>query len=111
MLTLSNFAYAALNVFQPDILLAMLVGSVIGVIVGALPGASATMALAVMIPITFWFDSDLSLLLLTSVYCSGVFGGSISAVLLNIPGTPASAAPEISSRARPLFTSTSMPSR
>ena len=92
MLTAENFVYALQTVFQPSILLAMLIGSVIGVIVGALPGASATMALAVMIPITFWFDADLSLLMLTAVYCSGVYGGSISAVLLNIPGTPASAA-------------------
>lgn len=92
MLTLANFALAIQNVFQPDILLAMLVGSMIGVVVGALPGASATMALAVMIPVTFWFEADMSLLLLISVYCSGVFGGSISACLLNIPGTPASAA-------------------
>jgi len=86
------FTIALENVFSPYIQLAMLIGSVIDVVVGALPGASATMALAVMIPITFWFDSDLSLLLLTSVYCSGIFGGSISAVLLNIPGTPTSAA-------------------
>ncbi len=92
MLTLENFIYAIGNVFQLDVLLAMLIGSVIGVIVGALPGASATMALAVMIPITFWLDSDVSLLLLISVYCAGIFGGSISAILLNIPGTPASAA-------------------
>ena len=92
MLTLANFTLALQNVFQPDILLAMLIGSMIGVVVGALPGASATMALAVMIPVTFWFEEDLSLLLLISVYCSGVFGGSISACLLNIPGTPASAA-------------------
>lgn len=92
MLTLENFTLALQNVFSADVLLAMLVGSVIGVVVGALPGASATMALAVMIPITFWFDSDVSLLMLTSVYCCGVFGGSISAILLNIPGTPASAA-------------------
>lgn len=92
MLTLENFAIAIQNVLQLDVLLAMLVGSMIGVVVGALPGASATMALAVMIPVTFWFDADLSLLLLISVYCSGVFGGSISACLLNIPGTPASAA-------------------
>lgn len=92
MLTAANFAFAVQEVFQPEILLVMLVGSIIGVVVGALPGASATMALAVMIPVTFWFEEDVSLLLLISVYCSGVFGGSISACLLNIPGTPASAA-------------------
>lgn len=92
MLTLDNLVYALHGVFQPAVLLAMLAGSIIGVIVGALPGASATMALAVMIPVTFWFPEDVSLLMLISVYCSGVFGGSISACLLNIPGTPASAA-------------------
>jgi putative tricarboxylic transport membrane protein len=71
---------------------AILIGSIIGCIVGALPGATATMAIAVMIPITFWFSAEFSLLLLVSVYTSGIFGGAITAILLNIPGTPASAA-------------------
>ncbi len=79
-------------VFSAANLLAILVGSVIGVVVGALPGATATMAIAVMIPLTFWFSPEVSLLLLISVYTSGVYGGAITAILLNIPGTPASAA-------------------
>lgn len=80
------------KVFSLSSLYALLIGSVIGVIIGALPGATATMAIAVLIPITFWFPPDVSLLMLMGVYSSGIFGGSISAILLNIPGTPASAA-------------------
>lgn len=92
MFDFGNMFNAFDNVFQLINLFAMLIGSIVGVIVGALPGATATMAIAVMIPITFWFEPEFSLLMLISVYCSGVFGGSISAILLNIPGTPASAA-------------------
>lgn len=92
MFDFSNIIYGIGSVFSGSSLLAILIGSVIGVIVGALPGASATMAIAVMIPITFWFSPEFSLLMLISVYSSGIFGGSITAILLNIPGTPASAA-------------------
>jgi putative tricarboxylic transport membrane protein len=73
-------------------LLAMLIGSIFGMIMGALPGASATMAMAILVPITYYYDPELSLLLLVSVYTSGIFGGSITAILINIPGTAASAA-------------------
>lgn len=92
MFDLSNILIATQNVFSIINLLGMFIGAVIGCIVGALPGATATMAIAVLIPVTFWFPAEFSLLLLISTYCSGVFGGSISAILLNIPGTPASAA-------------------
>lgn len=80
------------NALSPSALFAVMLGSVIGIVVGALPGATATMAIAVLVPITFWFPPELSIIMLMGVYSSGVFGGSISAILLNIPGTPASAA-------------------
>lgn len=92
MFEFSNIIYALGAVFSGPSLLAILIGSVIGLIVGTLPGATATMAVAVMVPITFWFSTEFSLLMLLAVYVCGIFGGSISAILLNIPGTPASAA-------------------
>ena len=92
MFEFSNLIFATDAVFSVPNLLAIFIGSIIGCVVGALPGATATMAIAVMIPLTFWFSAEVSLLLLISVYTSGIFGGAITAILLNIPGTPASAA-------------------
>lgn len=78
-------------VFQPMNLLICVVGLFLGTIFGALPGFSATMAVALMVPFSYVLDPATALLLLSAVYCGGVYGGSISAVLLGIPGTPASA--------------------
>lgn len=78
-------------VFQPINLFICLLGLFMGTIFGALPGFSATMAVALMVPFSYVLDPATALLLLSAVYCGGVYGGSISAVLLGIPGTPASA--------------------
>ena len=63
----------------------------VGVLFGALPGFSATMAVAVFVPFTYVMEPGPALLLLSALYCGGVYGGSIPAVLVGIPGTPASA--------------------
>lgn len=60
-----------------------------GIVIGAIPGLSATMAVAVLIPFTYRLDMLASLAMLLGVYCGAIYGGSISAILLNIPGTPA----------------------
>lgn len=80
------------EVFQLASLLAIIMGTVIGVVIGALPGLSATMAIALLIPVTFLMDPIPGLILLVTVYTAGVYGGSISAILLYTPGTPANAA-------------------
>ncbi len=80
---------------KPDVILALVVGVVGGVIIGALPGLSATMGVALLIPVTFSMSPTAGLVLLVSVYCSAIYGGSISAILLHTPGTPASAATAI----------------
>ena len=64
------------------------IGVVIGIILGALPGISSTMALAVLLPFSFGMDLDNSMLFLMAVFSASVYGGSISAILINIPGTP-----------------------
>lgn len=79
--------------YQPflerPVLLLYCAGAVLaGIILGALPGISSTMALAILLPLTFGMDPNLAMLLLLSVLVGSVFGGSISAILLNIPGTP-----------------------
>src|SRR5690625_4763350 len=75
----------------PNILL-IIVGVTIGVIFGSIPGLSATMAVALCLPITFGLPVIPSMALLISLYLGGISGGLISATLLNIPGTPASIA-------------------
>lgn len=69
-----------------------LLASLIGVIMGALPGLTATMALALMTTLTLKLPPSQALLILVCTYVGSIYGGSRSAILLNIPGTPASAA-------------------
>ncbi len=73
-------------------LLMIIVGVTVGIMFGAIPGVSCNMALIMFIPITFSMPSDLAMTLLLAVYTGGMSGGLVSAVLLNIPGTPASVA-------------------
>lgn len=80
------------NLMTTEVIIAILVGTIGGIIVGALPGLSATMAVALLIPVTFGMSPIAGLTMLTAIYTSAVYGGSISAILLHTPGTPASAA-------------------
>lgn len=68
----------------------LLLGTGAGVLMGALPGVSSTMALVVFTPLTFSLSSGSAFLLLMGVYVGSVFGGSISAICINIPGTAGS---------------------
>ncbi|MBU1210697.1 MAG: tripartite tricarboxylate transporter permease [Alphaproteobacteria bacterium] len=72
--------------------LALAGGITIGVIAGAIPGMSATMAVALTLPFTFAMQPITGILLLLGVYKGGIFGGSIPAILIKTPGTPASSA-------------------
>ena len=69
-----------------------LASSLVGVIIGALPGLTATMGVALMTTLTIKLPSNQALLILICTYVGAIYGGSRSAILLNIPGTPASAA-------------------
>jgi putative tricarboxylic transport membrane protein len=66
--------------------------TLVGIIVGALPGLTATMGVALLTTLTFGMGPDKAMLVLICVYVGAIYGGSRSAILLNIPGTPASAA-------------------
>ncbi len=68
------------------------IGVTVGVIAGAIPGMSATMAVALTLPFTFSMTPITGILLLLGVYKGGIFGGSIPAILIKTPGTPASSA-------------------
>lgn len=81
-----------LTAFSPVNLLFALLGTVVGITVGALPGFTPTMGIAVLIPITYTMDATTALVFLGAIYCGSMFGGSISAILINTPGTSAAAA-------------------
>ena len=81
-----------LAILTPDVLLFNIAGVFFGIIIGALPGLSATMAIAILTPITFWFEPSCGFAMLIGVWNSAIFAGGISAVLINTPGTPASIA-------------------
>lgn len=66
------------------------VGVLVGIVFGAIPGMTATMAIAVFLPLTYAYDLTTSLFLLLGMYVGGISGGLIPAVLINIPGTPSS---------------------
>ncbi len=86
------FLAALAAVTNPTTILAILVGTAFGIIIGALPGLGTILALSILLPFTFVLDQAISLGLLVSVYGASIFGGSISAILVNTPGTPQSAA-------------------
>ncbi len=71
-------------------ILVALLGVVIGIIFGALPGMTATMAVAIFLPLTYAYDLTTSLYLLLGLYVGGISGGLVPAILINIPGTPSS---------------------
>ena len=70
----------------------ILLGTVVGIVVGALPGFTATMGIAILIPLTYTWNATTALIFLGAIYCGSMFGGSISAILINTPGTAAAAA-------------------
>ncbi|TFJ91642.1 tripartite tricarboxylate transporter permease [Lentibacillus salicampi] len=77
---------------QPLNMLLLCAGVLVGIIVGALPGLTATMALALLLPFTFTMESDTSLITMGGLYIGGIYGGCISAILINTPGTPSAIA-------------------
>ena len=81
-----------LNIFTPEALFVVFLGTVAGLVIGALPGLSSTMGVALIIPVTFTMSPENSLIILGAVYVSSVYGGTITAILLRTPGTDASIA-------------------
>ncbi|SBV92341.1 conserved membrane hypothetical protein [uncultured delta proteobacterium] len=80
------------NTLSPAALLAICIGTLIGLAVGAMPGLSATMAIALLVPITYAFSPDIGISMLAAIYLSAMYGGSIAAILIKTPGTAAAAA-------------------
>jgi putative tricarboxylic transport membrane protein len=79
-----------LAAFQFWSFMTIVTGLLVGVVAGALPGISFVNAMAMALPFTYVMEPTQSMLFLGGIYVGGVFGGSISAILINVPGTPAS---------------------
>ncbi len=88
---LSQFGSAFAGFLTPGTLFNVLWATFLGIVIGALPGLTATMGVALMTTLTFTMGRDQAILVLVCVYVGAIYGGSRSAILLNIPGTPASA--------------------
>lgn len=79
---------AFLAIFSPAPIFFITLGVLLGIIVGAIPGLGGAMLIALLLPVTFYMDSLLALMLLVSIYVGSVSGGLITAVMLKMPGTP-----------------------
>jgi putative tricarboxylic transport membrane protein len=90
MEALSLLAGGMAAAFEPYNFMVMIIGLAFGVIAGALPGISFVNAMAMALPFTYMMSPIASMAFLGGIYAGGVFGGSISSILINIPGTPAS---------------------
>lgn len=93
--TLALMAQGFVNVLAPMNLIMMVLGVTIGVVIGCMPGLSAAMGVALLLPLTFGMHAETGMIMLGGIYCGAIFGGSISAILIHTPGTPASAATAI----------------
>jgi len=88
----SDLLHALPNVLEWTNFAAVVIGVIAGIIVGAMPGLSATMAISVLVPFTFGLEPLVALGLMAGIYNGAMYGGAIPAVLLRIPGTPAAVA-------------------
>lgn len=85
--------FAALPlVLDPTVVLAMVAGTVAGIILGALPGLTATLGIAVLLPFTYGMAPIQALALMAGIYNGAMYGGAIPAILVGIPGTPSGVA-------------------
>ena len=89
---LDNLLLGASNVVMPMNLLAIFGGTALGMFVGSMPGLSATMAIALLVPVTYVMSPATGLCMLASLYMGSMYGGSIAAILICTPGTPSAAA-------------------
>ena len=84
--------FSLLQVFELQNLLAMMAGILLGLFTGSTPGLTISMGMIIVLPLTFGLQPLTALAMLIGLYQAGMSGGAISAILLNIPGTPAAAA-------------------
>ncbi|MBJ7547015.1 tripartite tricarboxylate transporter permease, partial [Pseudomonas sp. OA3] len=87
-----TFSYLLMAWTDPQLLMLTALGTFAGIYIGAIPGLSVTMAVSILVSFTFSWDVNDALALIVGIFIGGVYGGSRSAILLNIPGGPSSVA-------------------
>lgn len=80
------------NVFHPASFFCICIGVVMGTVFGCIPGLSTPIALALVLPMIFKMDVSFAICLMMGIYCGGVSGGLVSAIMLKIPGSSAAVA-------------------
>ena len=85
------FLSGFISLGDPQLLLVLLASTLGGVVIGALPGLNATNGAALLLPFTLSMEAIPAIASLVAIYCSATFAGAITAILINTPGTPASA--------------------
>ena len=86
METLNNLMMGFGDAFSPMNLVYVLIGALLGTAVGVLPGMGSSMAVALLLPITFTLDPTAAFIMFAGVYFGGLFGDSTMAILVNTPG-------------------------
>ncbi|HHV64972.1 MAG TPA: tripartite tricarboxylate transporter permease [Peptococcaceae bacterium] len=89
---IQNLLFGFQVAFQPINLLFCFIGVVFGVFIGALPGLGPSAGLAILLPMTFGMDPVAGIIMLAGIYYGSMYGGSITSILINVPGDPASVA-------------------
>lgn len=89
---LGNLAVGFTDIVNFECMLMIAFGTFLGIVVGALPGLTATTGVSIFLPMTFFMAPVPGIGFLLGIYCGGMYGGSITSILINTPGTPAGAA-------------------
>src|SRR6187549_111104 len=89
---LANLFHGFSVALQPFNIMLMVVGILLGVVIGVLPGLGGANGVAILLPLTFSMPPTSAIILLTSLYWGALFGGAITSILFNIPGEPWSVA-------------------
>jgi len=92
MVDLALLAKGFTTVLSGYNLLALIMGSFMGIIIGAIPGLTATMGIALLVPFTFGMNPITGIVMLLGIYTGAIYGGGIASILIKTPGTPAAAA-------------------
>ena len=91
-INMENIYLMMAPLLNTKLFIVLFLGTVFGLILGVLPGLGPTTGGALILPFTMTLDPLSAIILLTAIYCAGTYGGAITAVLINTPGTPAAAA-------------------
>jgi len=82
-----NLILASETIFSFEYLYYVFLGTIVGIIIGALPGIGPTLGIAISLPLTYTLSAVNAMIFLVSIYCGAMYGGAISAILFNTPGT------------------------